>query len=517
MTNAIDVLVVGAGPTGSVLAIDLARRGLKVRIIEKNAHSFPGSRAKGLQPRTLELLHDLGAIDAILEAGGLYPLMGVHQGDEIVPRLMYNNIDQSDDAPFPNTCLIAQYQTDAILHRRLTELGIDVEFNTELIAFEQDANTVTATLRKAGSTETVLCKYMVGADGGASTVRETLGVPFPGKTDESDRMIIVDSLVDGLSREYWHAWMSENNRFTVACPLPGGDVFQWMIQLQEGEEPDLSEAALNERIQRNTKPSELRIHDISWTTVFRPNIRLAEDYRIGRILLAGDAAHVHTPMGAQGLNTGVQDAYNLGWKLHQVISGAPNALLDTYEAERQPLAAAVLEMSTKKYEAAARSDPETLERGKDEQQLLITYRAGPLGRGNRPGTSRLQIGDRAPDAKLEDHEGQPTSLFELLKGPQFSIIGYGEKAARKVALLKWPKRGAQLKRIVVAKQVPDIIGLVACSDANGSLRTIYGLKENTICLIRPDGYIGLIAEADSLETLRADLAPFLPQTEPVDA
>ena len=259
----------------------------------------------------------------------------------------------------------------------------------------------------------------MGADGGGSTVRESLGIGFPGKTDESDKMIIVDSRVKGLSRKYWHAWTGGKGRFTVACPLPGGDLFQWMLQLQPGEEPKLDEAALNEMIRQRTKTDKIQIHDIQWTSVFRPNIRLADEYRRGRIFIAGDAAHVHTPMGAQGLNTGVQDAYNLGWKIGQVLNGAPEELLDTYEAERQPVAASVLGRSTRKYEAAANNDAESRKRGKDEQQLLITYRAGPMGRASSHGTTTLSAGDRAPDAKLIRHDNIPVDLFELFRGATF--------------------------------------------------------------------------------------------------
>jgi 2-polyprenyl-6-methoxyphenol hydroxylase-like FAD-dependent oxidoreductase len=431
---------------------------------------------------------------------------------------MYKNVSPSDDIPYPNTWLIPQYRTDAILHERLSESGVEVEFNSQLVAFSQDTSRVTAKVKHAsGQEEEIQAQYMIGADGGASTVRETLGISFPGKTDETDRMIIVDCQTDGLSRKYWHAWPGKKGRFTVACPLPGGDSFQWMIQLQAGEEPDLNEDALNARIQRLTKSKKLKLHDITWTSVFRPNIRLAEHYREGRIFVAGDAAHVHTPMGAQGLNTGVQDAYNLGWKLAQVIAGAPDALLDTYEAERQPVAASVLGRSTKKYEAAAKNDAESRKRGKDEQQLLITYRSGPLGRANLPGTNTLDIGDRAPDAKLTKSDGTPVRLFELYRGPHFTVLGFGEQGAQDVAKLYWPKVGARLERIAInAKQPPEGID---CNlvDAQASLAKIYGLTSDMVVLIRPDGYIGYIGKAGDIHTLDAALAKFTPDDQGIKA
>ncbi|MEO0439223.1 MAG: FAD-dependent monooxygenase [Pseudomonadota bacterium] len=509
MNTPVDVLVVGAGPTGSVMAIDLARRGIKVRIIEKSAHSFPGSRGKGLQPRTLEMLYDLGTIEPIIDAGGLYPVMGVHQGSEIVPHLMYNNVDPSADKPYPNTWLIAQYKTDAILHQRLTALGVQVEFNTQLVVLEQNEDSVSATLKRtSGEEESVSAQYLVGADGGASTVRNALAVPFPGKTDESDRMIIVDGLSEGLGRDYWHAWMGENNRFTVACPLPDGDAWQWMMQLQEGEEPELTQEALNQRIANATQSDDIRLREITWTTVFRPNIRLADRYRVGRVFLAGDAAHSHTPMGAQGLNTGVQDAYNLGWKLQQVLNGAPDSLLDSYEAERQPIAAAVLETSTKKYEAAARADEESLERGKDEQQLLITYRAGPLGRGDRSGTTTLSIGDRAPNAELLSDDGALTSVHALLRGPHFSLLAFGAEAAAAVQDLSWPSTGAPLRCFAVDSDMPG-----ALRDSQGSMKAIYGLDGDAIICVRPDGYILDIGSPDESGYLREKISRVAPAHE----
>lgn len=509
MDTMIDVLVVGAGPTGSVLAIDLARRGLRIRVIEKNAHSFPGSRAKGLQPRTLEMLHDLGALDPILEAGALYPPLGVHLGPVTLPRKMYKNTDPTEDIPYPNTLLIPQYRTDAILHARLLELGVPVEFNTALKTFEQDGSGVSATVSGPAGDEQITCRYMVGADGGASAVRLALGIEFPGTTDETDRMIIVDCKVDGLSRTYWHAWPGQKGRFTVACPLPGGDLFQWMIRLQPGEEPRLDEASLNERVLRHTKSKKLRLHDIRWTSVFRPNIRLADQYRKGRIFLAGDAAHVHTPMGAQGLNTGVQDAYNLGWKLAQVIHGASDSLLETYEAERQPIAASVLGRSTKKYEAAATRDPESVKRGKDEQQILLTYRAGPLGSAGADSTDRLQVGDRAPDVILQDESGASVRLFDLLKGPHFTAVAYGPEAARDLMAIDWPVHGAALLRVGInsGRMQPPGITL---QDTAQSFKRIYAMAGDTVMLIRPDGYIGQIATTDRLSKMAQAVSALTP-------
>jgi 2-polyprenyl-6-methoxyphenol hydroxylase-like FAD-dependent oxidoreductase len=427
--STIDVLVVGAGPTGSALAIDLVRRGLDVRIVDKAPHSFEGSRAKGVQPRTLEVLDDLGVVSAVLAQGSLYPKLGIHLGRAVIPWSMMKNRAATADVPYPNTWLIPQFATDAALHGRLSELGCKVDHGTEITEFTQDDAAVTATLATVDGVERVTARYLVGADGGASTVRTMLGIDFIGSTDEQDRILIVDAITTGIPRDRWHMWPRLRGGFVAACPLPGSDLFQWMVRLAPGEEPPADLAEINARIRAHTHASGVELHDVRWRSVFRPNIRLASNYRVGRILLAGDAAHVHTPAGAQGLNTGIQDAYNLGWKLGQVLAGADGELLDSYEAERQPIAAGVLGLSTKKYEAIGKLDPASIRRGKDEQQLGITYQGGPLA-ACVDGADGLHAGDRAPDAVLVDDEGNQVRLFDAYRGPHFTAVAFGDQAAR---------------------------------------------------------------------------------------
>jgi 2-polyprenyl-6-methoxyphenol hydroxylase-like FAD-dependent oxidoreductase len=506
----LDVLVVGAGPTGSALAVDLARRGLRVRIIDRNAHSFAGSRAKGVQPRTQEVLFDLGMMDEVCKAGSLYPPLGIHLGPFTIPKRMYVEKPPTADVAFPNTWLIPQFSLDKIIHDRLLQFGVQVEFDSALQSFVQDEDGVTATIESPQGTESISCRFMVGADGGSSTVRQNLEIKFPGKTEEADRMIIVDARVDGLSRKYWHVWPSLGGRFVGACPLPGTELFQWMIRLKPGEECKLDEESLNTRIRRQTRSKKITLRDIRWTSVFRPNIRLAEHYKKGRVFIAGDAAHVHTPAGAQGLNTGIQDSYNLGWKLSQVLNGAPMALLDTYEAERQPVAAAVLGLSTKKYEALGKMDPSSVKRGKDEQQLLITYRSGPLGGKAAGATPTLQVGDRAPDAELIGPHDKPVRLHEIFRGPQFTLLAYGPAAAAALDELPWPGPGAALSRVAIDAGASGTADL-CFDDRNGSFEGIYKMPKGTLLLVRPDGYIGMVAESDHVAAFSAALLIFAPQ------
>jgi 2-polyprenyl-6-methoxyphenol hydroxylase-like FAD-dependent oxidoreductase len=507
-TPTIDVLVAGAGPVGSALAIDLARRGLTVRIIDKAQHSLDGSRAKGIQPRTLEVLDDLGALDNVLAGGTTYPLMGIHLGPITVPWRMMRKPNSGDDVPFPDTWLIPQFRTDRALHERLHDFGVSVEYQRELVDVTQTAEAVSATVHTGTGIETITARYLVGADGGGSAVRKQADIGFTGSTDEADRMLIIDADVrGGLSRDRWHVWPGLRGRFVGACPLPHSDQFQWMIRLRPDESPPVDEEQITQRIRAHTGSKRLGVHNITWKSVFRPNIRLAESYRRGRVFIAGDAAHVHTPAGAQGLNTGIGDAYNLGWKLAQVVAGAPPELLDTYHDERQPIAAAVLGLSTKKYSGMAKLDPSSITRGTDEQQLTLNYRGGPLAPATAEHSATLHVGDRAPDSRLHDRDGTTVRMFDIYRGPHFTAVAYGPRAAHDMDLLAWPDSGAPLRRVAIDA---DTAGECTLYDTTKSFRKGYGLERDTLLLVRPDGYIASIATRDMLTTTIAVIATLIP-------
>ncbi|WP_040807923.1 FAD-dependent oxidoreductase [Nocardia concava] len=511
-TETVDVLVVGAGPTGTALALDLVRRGVTVRIIDKAANAFEGSRAKGIQPRSLEVLEDLGVLEEILAGGANYPPLGIHAGPLTIPWHMVSRNDMTSDVPYPNTWLIPQFRTDAALRDGLRRRGVAVETECEFLGFEQRPDAVVATISGPGGVTEISARYLVGADGGASVVRRAADIGFEGSTDEADRMIIVDAAVDGLSRDRWHVWPRPGGRFVGACPLPHSDRFQVMIRLNRGEEPALDEESLNARFRKQTGDRKLRLFDIGWKSVFRPNIRLAERYRSGRVFLAGDAAHVHPPAGAQGLNTGLQDAYNLGWKLGQVLAGAPESLLDTYEAERQPIAAGVLGLATKKYEGLAKLDPSAIKRGNDERQLDLNYRGGPLAKTGTGRTAKLQVGDRAPDAKLVDANGGARRLYELFAGAHFTAIAYGGAAVEELAALSWPTAGAGLKKIAIDGG-EDANADVVLADIAESFARAYGVTDSALLLIRPDGYLVSIATTDMSRAVGAQAALLSPAVE----
>ncbi|WES66088.1 FAD-dependent monooxygenase [Microbacter sp. GSS18] len=477
-SDEVDVLIVGAGATGLTLACDLQRRGVAFRLIDAAAHGFEGSRAKGVQPRSAEVFDDLGVLERLESRSSLYPPLGIHLGPITLKRTMIALHEATPDVPHANTLLAPQYATDTSLRERLEELGGRVEYSTSLTGVEQDDSGVSATIASPAGPETVRARYLVGADGGGSAVRRSLGIAFQGTTDESDRMIVADVSVSGLTRDRWHIWPRAKGRFVALCPLPG-DTFQLMLKLRPKDPADLDTAAVDSLV-REVVGSKVRVHDIHWSSVWRPNIRLAEHYRAGRVFLAGDAAHVHPPTGAQGLNTGVQDAYNLGWKLGQVLAGAPDALLDTYEAERQPVAARVLGLASGLYAHLADRPLAATRRGDEERQLSLSYREGPLAAAPASSAS-VEAGDRAPDAPITVSSGERSTLFDQFRGPWFGLVAIGSRAVEASAAIAWPSAGAGVAAINLDEA------------ANAEFRRIYGIDGDALVLVRPDGYIAAIA------------------------
>jgi len=391
--NQATVLIVGAGPAGLTLGVDLARRGVSFRLIDAAATPFEGSRGKGIQPRTLEIFEDLGVIEPILSVGALYPKMRAHLGSfSLRVASLGSSRPPTESVPYPNLWMVPQARTESILRERLHALGGRVEFGTALITFRANESEVHATL---SSGETVSSDFLVGADGGRSTVRKVLGLQLNGEAIGEQRMLVADLEVEGLDRDDWHLWPVFTGGLMGLCPLPGTSLFQFTSKAKTVERG--IEAALR-------KVTGHRVKRVAWSSIYQPAVRMVDRYRVGRVFLAGDAAHMHPPAGGQGLNTGIQDAYNLGWKLAHVAHGGPAQLLDTYEAERRPIASAMLGLSKHLHQT------HSIKRGDATNQLNLHYRSGPLSSGIAFGN--LHPGDRMPDVQL----GDGSRLFEHLRG-----------------------------------------------------------------------------------------------------
>jgi 2-polyprenyl-6-methoxyphenol hydroxylase-like FAD-dependent oxidoreductase len=488
-SHAIDVLICGAGAAGLTLAIDLARCGVRCRVIDKAREPFGGSRGKGIQPRTQEIFDDLGILDRIVALGGSYP-----------PRREYGSdgcyVESSSGATYETTAaepycmplMIPQSRTELVMRDRLAEFGSSVEFGSELVGFEQDDAGISARVASHQGEERIRARYLVAADGGRSFVRHALDIGFPGKT-LGVRAIVADVALTGLDRSAWHSFNSRSMETMMSlCPLGGTDLFQLQAPVPLEGDVDLSAAGLTTMVVERTGRKDIRIESVAWASAYNMNARLADRYRVGRVLLVGDAAHIHPPTGGQGLNTSVQDSYNLGWKLATVIGGGSNALLNTYEDERRPIAASVLGLSTKLLDAAKRGDAQ---RGREVQQLDIGYPASSLALQKPERDTGLLAGGRAPDAPIRGAAGQWRRLFDLFAGSHWTLLGYEVDRDR-----VRPRAGL---RIFTFGSHADLI------DECGHFRQAYGVASGDWVLVRPDGYIGAMVASHELPAFQGYL------------
>lgn len=507
------VLIIGAGPTGLTLACDLARRGVVVRIIERDPVPNTASRAKTIKPRSLEVLDDLGAIDHVLRRGVAWLPVRFHEpSGAVVDRPpISDRADASFHTPYADSLWIGQFDVEYALRQRLEELGGRVEFGTEAIGLEQDDDGVTVAVRTASGDQTIRARYVVGADGGKSSTRKFIGLPLVGKTYERQRWYLGDVTVPDLDRSHMHIWPSEQGMLGLT-PLPGSDLWQFQSPILQDGDPGTPSLEFYQRLfDERAGDGAVVLGSANWLSVYQVSARMVEDYRRGRVLLAGDAAHVHSAAGGQGMNTGIQDAYNLGWKLTSVTDGALHSLLDTYTAERLPVARTVLELSTEKMtrtmeqahrgsedglgEALADISDDSLTTG-----LGIHYRTGPITyRGGERHASGPVAGDRAPNVGGLEGAEFSGDLFDLMRGMHWSLIAF--EHTEPVIFDNAKPTHMHVHRIGSAP------GSVIV-DAKGDFRRIYEPRLGELILIRADGYIAARMTADQEMDLINHLAPF---------
>jgi 2-polyprenyl-6-methoxyphenol hydroxylase-like FAD-dependent oxidoreductase len=527
-----DVLVVGAGPTGLTLAAQLRAFGATVRIVDRQLDRVHESRALAVQPRTLEILRGLSVTQELLERGNNAVWVQLHAGGHAV-RIRLFGLGLADTA-YPFLLFVSQAETEQVLLDHLAARGVGVERGVELVAFHADPIGVTCTLRHAdGQTERVHSRYLVGCDGAHSTVRRRAGIPFQGGA-YPQTFALADLEVDGsLDGDTAYAWLGEVG---LVFLFPLGRPASWRLlamhpTLQRHREPARPSLQELQPLADAFTGGRLRLRDPVWLTYFRLAHRHAARYRAGRVFLAGDAAHVHSPAGAQGMNTGIQDAWNLGWKLALAARGIANeTLLDSYDAERRPVGRFVVRFSDRAFAVATSTNPilRTLrtrvvprivplalrfDRGlaygfRTVSQLGISYQHSPAVQDGRPAPRRgPTAGDRLPDARVA-RDGQECWLGECLVQPCFHLLLCGHPGGWDAGRLAAVR--ARYAGTLAVHHLAREAARGALHDVDGQALARLGVKGTAQYLIRPDGHIGYRCAGTDLDGLQRYLSRWLP-------
>ncbi|WP_167131782.1 FAD-dependent monooxygenase [Paramicrobacterium chengjingii] len=504
VTEMTEVLIVGAGPVGLTLACELARRDVRVRIIDRVRTHAVGTRARGIRARTQEVFEDLGVLDRLIDhAEPSRPTRFYDAQGQVIRETVMYDAPPVPGAPYPGSLMVGQQHTEAALRDRLEALGAGVELNTELLSVTQEFDQVTATVGVDGHEQEIHARYLIGCDGGGSTVRKQAGIRFLGETWEQQRMLFGNLDVDGLDPSVTHMWATDPGGMLTLAPMPSSGTWFFTAPLPTdggGYPSSLSVETFADFFSQRVGLPGIRFHDAVYLSVYQPNIRMVDRYRNGRVFLAGDAAHVHTPAGGQGMNTGIQDAYNLGWKLASVLSGAPEPLLDTYEEERMPVAEHVLASTTARGKSWAGSDAARVSKrivgafeGRDPfsdvSQLSIAYRGSSLAPESEA-TIGIRAGDRAPDTHgVDPANGEEVRLFDVFRGTHFTLLVFGPQATPQIG----DHRGGSVHVLrVCATGSKTIEGEPAFIDSTGEAHRLYGVEGTGLVLVRPDGHIAVV-------------------------
>jgi 2-polyprenyl-6-methoxyphenol hydroxylase-like FAD-dependent oxidoreductase len=493
------VLVAGAGPTGLTMAVELARHGVIPRVIDAAVTPPPDtSRALAVQVRTLELFDMMGVIDEAIARGLTMQGLNFVSQNGHRTHVPIADFTLALDSPYPSPLMLPQAETERILAERATSLGVTIERGVALESFVNAADHVTVTLRHPdGRTENATVDWLVGCDGAHSTVRHGAGIPFPGITYD-DECMLGDVHVDWAFPDAQLTLCPTPEGVLAAFPIKGPHHFRIIMILPRNDTaPDrsLSREEFETQLRRMVPPSDRppTLTDIAWQTRYKLHRRGVPRYRVGRVFVAGDAAHIHSPAGGQGMNTGIQDSINLAWKLALVVRGrGPDWLLDTYEAERRPVA-------------------RTLLRGTDLMFAVMVSRGygGSLIRSIAPGLGlnlfllpalrrrvihfMSEIGVRYTKSPLSVNAGdRAPALLELFRHPGHTALLFGDNPS--------------LTSLAAEIQNSDVAAHVI---TDKTISKKYGVSGGGLVLVRPDGYVGFRAsntDDRAVAAFRADLA-----------
>jgi 2-polyprenyl-6-methoxyphenol hydroxylase-like FAD-dependent oxidoreductase len=515
-------LVVGAGPVGLTMAHELVRHGVRCRIVERAPERSQTSKALAIFPRTLEVFETMGIADRFLTEGHCLHGLSLHHRSEQIAQIDFTSVA----SPFPFALALPQSETERLLSEHLASFEIEVERGVELTGFTQASDAVCAALRHGdGREESFETPWLIGCDGAHSTTRHILAMDFEGAQYDESFILADVQLETTLAPDRVHLFLGEEgvlgvipfeeNRWRIVANIP-----------PESREQSLSEVTLGEvqnLLERRAAPG-LRVSDPVWLSRFHISHRKVRQFRQLRVFLAGDAAHIHSPAGGQGMNTGIQDAFNLAWKLALVVrQRAPAQLLASYHLEREPVARDVLNLTDRITRMAtmrnsiAQSVRDFLlprvsgihvvsDRIADRLAgLNVSYRESSIVENHGGGS--LKAGDRAPDVDLRDENNQARRLFELFREPRHVLLLFlgaaGDASAKAerlgAALVELPEGTLDSYRIVRgSSNLPAEL-----RDLSGLAHAAYGLMEGGVVLVRPDGYIGYRSDTFDPVTLRA--------------
>jgi 2-polyprenyl-6-methoxyphenol hydroxylase-like FAD-dependent oxidoreductase len=494
-----DVIIVGAGPTGLSLACQLVRYGIDFVIIEKKTGVTTHSKALGVQARTMEIYDQLGIAPQALDRGQIAGKIRIVAGGKVRGEVDLSAMGQ-DLSPYPYLFVLEQNENEQLLYEYLQSHQQAVRWQTELEQFTQDAMGVTAAVKTAdGRSETISAKYLVGCDGPRSPVRKALGLSFEGSTLER-LFYVVDAQIDWpFSHDAGYACVSKASE-TLFFPMVR-DRYRIVGTFPEGldkAEDEILYADIEQCIKDDTK-LPLELSNVNWFSVYKVQTRAVNQFSVGRCFVAGDASHIHSPAGGQGMNTGIQDVYNLAWKLAFVIQGnAREKLLATYNEERLPNAQQLLAMTDRAFDVMVGSSwffsfmrtmvlPLVAKYaiGRDFvgknifsaiSQIRINYRHSSLSQHNGDAAFRVKAGDRMPYF-LVDRE----RIYDRLRAPKFHLLDFSDKNHPGLDLPQ--ELGNEFDDLIVFKHIP----------LGPYITEIFGTTQPFKLLLRPDNYIGLIA------------------------
>lgn len=502
-----DVIIIGAGPTGLSLACQFVRYGIDFVVVEKNETFTRFSKAIGVQARTLEIYDQLGLAQPAIEEGEIANMIRLIEGGEVRGEIHLGNFGKGL-SEFPYMLVLEQSKNEEMLYRYLQSQGRDVLWKTELESFTQDANGVTAQIKTAdGESQTIVGKYLVGCDGASSPVRRGLGLTFEGSTFER-LFYVADARVDWeLPHDSLHVCLAREV-FTAFFPMKGENRYRIVGTFPESKNEEPGEV-LYEEIEQQIKDEAklaLEISDVRWFSLYKVHSRRVNKFSEGRCFLAGDSAHIHSPTGAQGMNTGIGDAYNLAWKLALVIKGfAAPGILDTYNEERLANAKRLLESTDRIFEFAAGSNwllgllrttifptiagfATSIEPIRKLffpliSQIGINYRDHALSQHTSDESGDVEAGDRLPYFLVN---GQ--SIFDKLAEPKFHLLVFSNG-----------EHNALCEQFV--REFGDV---AACQvvPLDARVREIFEKENDFIVFLRPDNHIAFISSEISLNGAR---------------